>query len=468
MMPEPTLVPAAARVAPGTPRDGNLILDHYHDLLPRAIEACVPDPAPVSSVDGFDPGFALPELTPAVRRFFAPAVAAWRPLGSYRGHRLVLLDLTGNPATHTTKTYASLLIVARAVEYLRRTGEPVVIFSPTSANKGVALRDAVLRALEAGLADPDQLRVVTLAPASCRDKLRGSRLSEEARLRARNPVLIYPGADPEAVKSIGREFVRRHAGEYLRRTGARLWYTLDLANYLVADTARAFFEQAVDPPAPGHPRLHAHAVSSAFGLLGYHQGRQVLEAAGAADPALRPASLLVQHLGAPDMVLHLRTGGFDPAGLPTFHRDRQTGLAHQSTDPHYPAAAYDPAEILDRTFYTHQPATSARMDEIIHRYGGDGIVVSLHECLQRYPALVALLAGAGRGLPADPRALREWSVVMALTGVCNAVDRGLVAPDREIVVHGSGWYTAADCPPLTGAVEVTGVDEVAEALLERA
>ena len=90
-------------------------------------------------------GFLLPDLDDDVAGSSPrpwPAGTSW----TARQAPEPMLDLTGNPGTHTTKTFASLLIVARAVEYIRRTGEKVVIFSPTSANKGTALRDAVLRA----------------------------------------------------------------------------------------------------------------------------------------------------------------------------------------------------------------------------------------------------------------------------------------------------------------------------------
>ncbi|MEK8173017.1 DUF6002 family protein [Streptomyces sp. M19] len=67
--------------------------------------------------------------------------------------------------------------------------------------------------------------------------------------------------------------------------------------------------------------------------------------------------------------------------------------------------------------------------------------------MERYPQVRALLADARVELPADPRTLREWSLVMALTGILNAVDRGLV-PERDILVHGSGSYAADDYTPL--------------------
>jgi Family of unknown function (DUF6002) len=379
---------------------------------------------------------------------------------------LTLLDLARNPGTGTTKTFPSLLIVARAVEFIRRTGEMVMIFSPTSANKGIALRNAVLRAVDAGLVEPEHLRVVILAPVQCRAKFRSSRLATDPVLRALNPLLLLlDDREPERVKPLGRAFADAHAGDLRARTGMHLWYTLALPNYLVADTARAFFEFEVDPPERAErPRVHAHAVSSAFGLLGYHRGRAALEARGAASAAHRPASLLVQHLSAADMVLSLCRGGFD-AERPQY-RLGADGRFVQSTDPHFPYITDDPAEVLDPTFYTRRPVTSVEMNGLIETFGGTGIVVSRHECEQRYADLRVRLTGHDHGLPADPGELREWSLAMAFTGVCNAIDRGLLADNTDVVVHGSGWYSTADFEPVAddATVPVATVDDIASAV----
>lgn len=445
----------------------NLVLDSY-DRLPAVIARVVDDPGPVKDPGAFSPGFLLPELDEGTRRFFGVAEAAWRPLADTGGHPTALLDLARNPGTHTTKTFASLLIVARAVEYVRRTGERVLIFSPTSANKGTALRDAVLRAIDAGLVTPDQLRVAVLAPGGCLDKQRSSRLATDPELRRLNPLLRYDGERAEDVKALGREFVRRYAETAHDRAGLNVWFSLELRNYLIADAARAFFEHRVAPTAGAAPRVHAHAVSSAFGLLGYNLGRDLLEADGEASPDDRPGFLLVQHLGTPDMVLHLRHGGFDRARVPAYRLEEDTGLHRQDDDPRFPAVTYDPAEVLDPTFYTHEPATAPSMTGLIQRHGGDGIVVSLAECLSRYPALRRQVGGGEHPLPNDPRRLREWSLAMALTGVANAVDRGLVEGGTELVVHGSGSYGTADYEPVQDAAvrPVTGVEDIAAAVLD--
>jgi hypothetical protein len=436
----------------------NLILDYY-DRLPGVIARCVEDVAPVKDPTAFSPGFLLPEPDAAMRDFFAVAEARWWELGEHDGGRLSLLDLTRNPGTYTTKTLASLLIVARAVEYIRRTDESVLIFSPTSGNKGTALRDAVRRAVRCGLVGAEQLRVAVLAPAACREKLRGDGPDP-----ALNPVFLYDGDQPEDVKAIGRAFVDGYAA----KLPANVWFSLELRNYLIADAARAFFERDVEPTAGARPRLHAHAVSSAFGLLGYNLGRDILETEPGADPEDRPGFLLVQHLGTPDMVINLRHGDFDRSRLPAYIVDPASGLYVQDVDPRFPKATYDPDEVLDPTFYTRAPATSPAMNALIERHGGDGIVVSLYECLQRYPQVRGLLSGTDRTPPADPRRLREWwSLTIALTGVLNAVERGIAGTDRDIVVHGSGTYARTDYPPLdlAATVPVRSAEDVARTLL---
>jgi hypothetical protein len=437
----------------------NLITDYY-DLIPAAVERCRPPAGGAAGTPSFAPAFDLPALTDDVREFFAVATTSWRRLGVHGGHPIQLLDLTANPGTRTTKTFASLVMVARAVEHIRRTGEAIRIFTPTSANKGIALRDAVSRALDAGLVKPDQLSVVVLAPASTRHKFRHDRLASDPALRAANPLLRLVGGAPENVKPLGRAFVDAYAEEAYTRHGINLWYSLDLRNYLVADAGRAAFEADVSPTSAAPRRWHAHSVSSAYGLLGYNLGRDVLEAAGRADPADRPGFLLVQHLGTSDMVLNLRHGTFSRDNAPAYRFDPATGAHVQYDDARFPTVTDDPAEVLDPTFYTREPVTSPSMNALIERFGGDGIVVSRRECLERYPLLREWF-----DLPADPGELREWSIVMGLTGVLNAIDRGLVPDGHEIVLHGSGCYHAGDYVEAEPDAEVSTVDDIAAAVL---
>lgn len=458
---------SAVGVVPATPavQTGNLVTDFYDDI--RRLSAAT-WPAPVrDDRTRFTVGGALPDLTPAVRRYLEAAEVSWHEMGYYRDHRLVLLNLARNPGTNTTKTFASLLIVARAAEFIRRYGEPVVIFSPTSANKGTALRDALARALSCGLVEPEQLRVVVLAPAANAAKLRANALSADRRLARLNPVLTSDDPVAETVKALGRRFVDDYAEKVHREHGSHLWYSLDLDNYLIADVGRALFEHAVAPvDAADRPRTHAHAVSSAFGLLGYHLGRDMLERDGRSDPTRRPHSLLVQHLGTPDMVLHLRYGDFDRDRVPRYRPDPVTGHLQQRHDPHFPLLTTDPGEVLDPTFYTRRPATADRMTDIIKRHGGDGVVVSGLECAQRYAQAAPLLADAGFRVPEDPATVREWSLMMALTGVLNGIDRGLVDPAHDLVVHGSGWYTDEDVRALTGSelTPVSSADDIFRAV----
>ncbi|MFD9305179.1 DUF6002 family protein [Streptomyces sp. NPDC060048] len=428
-------------------------LAHYYEHVQEALHTLLGRPqdpgAPGGGTPGggdFTPGTALPALTDPVRHFLSVSDIAHAPMPSYRGKRLSLLDLTGNPATMTTKTFASLLIVARAVRFIRDTGQRVSIITPSSANKAIALRDAVLRAIDAGLVTPQELNVVVIVPAGSVPKLRSSLLATDPHLRARNPIAVYHGDHPGAVKTLARAVVDDHSGELSRSADTHLWYTLQIENYLAADTVRALSEAEFFAPAPGVPRLHAHAVSSAYGLLGHAFGRTVLPRALRQD-SLPPHYFLVQHLGAPDMVLDLYHGSCDPSFAPRYAYDPATGLYRQDQDERFPKVTFDPQENLDSTFYTRNPPTRERMTSLIHADGGGGIVVSLAECLERYGHVRALLGEAGVTLPADPRSLREWSLVMAVTGVLNAVDRRLVQED-DILVHGSGSYSVADFAPV--------------------
>jgi hypothetical protein len=433
----------------------------YYDEVRGAIELL--DPFDDRDA-GFEPGFELPELTDSVCAFYAASRLRTVAIGRYGDVALRMLDLTGNPRTRTTKTNPSLLMVARAVRYIQRTGERIMILTPTSANKGTALRDAVLRAIEHRLVEPAQLQIATVAPAGSRDKLWASALVDDPELRRRNPLFLYGGAVPADVKLIAQRYAATHGRTLRDHHGVNLWYTLDLRNYMIADTLRAFFEADHMPPEHGAVRFHAHAVSSAYGLLGYHLGRRVL--AGASPDATHPSFLLVQQLRTPDMVCSLRFGTHSSDAMPSYSYNPESGLLEQTADPAFPYRALALDETIDATFYTRNPPTSALIDPIVARHGGGGIVVSLHECLERYAAIRARLAGAGVDLPSDPRRLREWALVMVLTGVCNAIDRGIVPAGADVVVHASGNYADGSFEPVRAeqAVPVRECDDMVEAM----
>ncbi|OLE25128.1 MAG: hypothetical protein AUG49_11690 [Catenulispora sp. 13_1_20CM_3_70_7] len=384
----------------------------YADEVRGALTALGADRPPDA---GFTPGFALPAVDDRVRRYFSACQLAVADLGDYRGRRLRMLDLMRNPRTKTTKTGPSLVIVARAVEFIQRTGEPVLLVSPSSGNKVTALRDAVLRAYETGLATPEQLGIVVVVPGSSVHKLWDSPLSADPALRARNPVVTYDGRDRADVKALAQSLVDGHGAAIRDEFGVHLWYTLEIGNYLVADVIRAAAEEEFLPRAEG--RLHVHAVSSAYGLLGHDLGARRLAAARGGKPTAH--YFLVQHLDTADMVLSLYHGSVSREHRPAYRLDEATMLYRQDDNPRFPAVTYDPGEIL----------------------------VSLYEVLQRYPLLRAMLGRAGTPLPADPRDLREWSLVMALTGILNAIDRDLV-DETDILVHGSGTYSVDDFSPI--------------------
>ncbi|ASO21092.1 hypothetical protein FHR81_002060 [Actinoalloteichus hoggarensis] len=442
--------------------DSRSLLTRYYDLLAEFAARSEP---PASSVD-FEPSMRLPELDDKVVEFLSPATAGLYELGDVRGLPVRLLDLRQNPRTQTTKTFASLIIVARAVNHIRETGEPVILFSPSSGNKAVALRDAVARALTAGLVEPDQLRVVTLTPAQTTGKLRRSILSEDAELRRLNPVFVLDDAPPEAVKQVGREFTRLYVDSGFDRI--RLWHSLRLENYRVADIVRALYDFEFGLAGRTDLRtVHAHAVSSAFGLLGYASGIEVLKERGHA--VADPSFLLVQHLATCDMVLHSVEGSFDRGNVPAYAM-RPDGVWVQDRSDHFPHRTWSPQETLEHTFYTHEPATAAEMSGLVSAHGGTGVVVSLLECMDRYAECRALLRASAVPLPEDPRDLTEWSLVMAVTGVLNAIDRGLLRDADGVTIHASGTYGRDDYTPLPSEWinHVDGAAQVLDAVLDRA
>jgi hypothetical protein len=411
-------------------------IDHYYPEVQHALLQLTQDAVPTTD-EGFTPGPQLPELTSQVRDYLSVSSLAHTAVVDYQGHAISLLDLTRNPATKTTKTFASLVIAARAVRFIRDTGQRVTIVTPSSANKAVALRDAVLRAIKCGLISSDELNIVAIVPAGSSHKLRNSELSTDSELRRRNPIAVYTGSSPGAVKTIATSAVNTYRGLVESTAKTNIWYTLKLENYLGADVVRAYAENDFFPSAVGRRRLHAHAVSSAYGLLGHAYGRQLLQHRAT---SVAPGYFLVQHLGAPDMVLGLYGGGgggFDAA--PRYTYDNAEGVYRQGGNRHFPHVTFDPDEVLDSTFYTRNPPTIPRMNALIRAHGGGGIVVSLKECLDRFGQVRMLLRSAGIVIPSNPSHIQEWSLVMAFTGVLNAIDRGLVDVD-DIVVHGSGSY----------------------------
>ncbi|MFC9431535.1 DUF6002 family protein [Streptomyces sp. NPDC056987] len=417
-------------------------IEHYYSRIGSTLSLLCGHQA--SDSREFNPGTELPELTPEVRNYFSASSLSYARLGEYRGKRLALLDLAQNPGTRTTKTFASLVLVARAIRFIQDSGQRIMILTPSSANKATAMRDAVQRAIQFNLVSPEQLSVSVIVPKGSAPKLWESDLYRNSQSQVRNPVAIYSGAEPSSVKALARHVVENYGTAFKDATGVNLWYTLDLNNYRAADVIRAFTEAEHFPS--GLPRLHVHAVSSAYGLLGHAQGYKLL------DESLRrriphPRYFLVQHLGTPDMVLSLYHGNTDKVGHPEYSYDERTGLFEQKSDPRFPYMTMDPGETLDTTFYTRTPVTSPLMNALIQTHGGGGIVVSLHECLKRYPQIKALLQHASVKLPADPRVIREWSLVMAMTGILNAIDRGLIS-EEDIVVHGSGCYSLHDYAPL--------------------
>lgn len=253
-------------------------LAHYYDVLKGAMNGYQRSADFVPS-DQFLPDFDLPVLDATMEKFLQPSGIGVADLGDYGDCSLRLLNLMGNPGTRTTKTFGSMINVARAVHHIRTTGERVVIITPSSGNKATALRSAVERAVTVGLVRDTELQIVTAVPEASRHKLWSSALSDDPRLRELNPMAVLPCEVPVHVKLMIAEFMSQHSEEFQQRYGVRLWHTLELRNYMVADMVRALAEHDLMPDS-GRGRIHAHSVSSALGLLGLQFGHDELAKLG--------------------------------------------------------------------------------------------------------------------------------------------------------------------------------------------
>jgi Family of unknown function (DUF6002) len=282
------------------------------------------------------------------------------------------------------------------------------------------------------------LRVSVVIPASGLPKLWASALEDGGELQRMNPICVWDGEDREGVKRLVTGFVESDAQRVLDEDGFRVWDSLHVDNYMVADVVRAFAE--VDAwGVPQQPRLHAHTVSSAYGFLGHDLGTEIGGHGGAAA-----RYLMVQHLATPDLVLWSHTGRIDDADVPAYHQDPATGRFAQNDSLFFPPTVEALQEIVEPTFYTRRPPTLERIADRLPGARGRGMVVSRQECRSRYAEVMERLAAFTDVQPIDDQDdVREWSLVMAFTGAMNAIDRGLVE-EAEIVVHGSGFYGASD------------------------
>jgi hypothetical protein len=426
------------------PTSKSLISRYYQGIL-RAEALIAEQTAGRVSEDDFQPG-ALPRvLSKALVDFFAPATHEQRRLPSYRERNLRLLNLLSNSDTQTTKLTASLCMVARAINHIEQTGESILIVITTSGNKGTALRYAVERAIEMGLVQPAQLRTMMILPSCSNKKLRSSPLFTNSTLRELNPIVLYNGQQPERVKPLGKEFQRCFAEKLLKEQNTRIWYSLGLDNYRIADSALAFldYENALNQDS-GKKRLNAQAVSSAYGLLGYHLGREVLVNEGLTDWDSNPGYFLVQQINIPDMILHCYFNSFSKSNIPEYFPSQIDGRLIQRTDAHFPLILGEAEAPLEQTFYTREPVTSPQVTSMIHRHGGGGIAVSTQECLAQLPLIRKLLEPQGLSIPKKAEDIREWAVIIGLTGIINAIDRDIIPEDVEVTFFATGFSKADD------------------------
>ena len=83
------------------------------------------------------------------------------------------------------------------------------------------------------------------------------------------------------------------------------------------------------------------------------------------------------------------------------------------------------------------------MSQLIQRFGGGGIVISLVECFERYGLVRELLRHANITVHSDPRLITEWSSLMAMVGTIEAIERGILSEGTTVTVHGTGYYASS-------------------------
>ena len=120
----------------------------------------------------------------------------------YKDYSIELLNLMSDPSTNTTKTFPTLLTVAKLIHHIEKTGETVIILTPSSGNKATAFRAAVEKAIEKKLVAAEKLRTITLIPRESVSKFRASKLYNDKKLNKLNPVFIYSGDESDDVKKI--------------------------------------------------------------------------------------------------------------------------------------------------------------------------------------------------------------------------------------------------------------------------
>lgn len=406
-----------------------------------------------------DDFFSLPELTEDYIKFFEHTKISIHSLNNYKNHSINLLNLMSDPDTNTTKSFASLLTVAKLINHIKTTNETIILLTPSSGNKAIAFRSAVARAITMGLVPKEKLRTFSIIPKRSQEKFRESVLYQDKTLRELNPFFIFSGDEPEDVKRIVYNFYQKNV-PILMNKGIRLWYSLHINNYKIADSIRAFFDYEMFHFEKNSTlfknRWHAQAVSSAFGLIGYNLGCEVLAQQNLLSKADFPGYMLIQHAATPDMILHLYNQTFSRSHFPQYAYSEQENLFVQHENPHFPYYTYDLNEILEPTFYTHKPATAGFMTGLINTYGGTGIVVSLAECINRYPLIRRMLQEVDIHLPPDLRRVGEWSTIIALTGILNAIDRNLIPSKKLINLHATGFYTKKETvnPAMLDLIEI--------------
>jgi threonine synthase len=316
------------------------------------------------------------------------------PALDYRGVQIDLLDESSLMHTGTFKSSLAAVAVADALAR-GRAGFVTV----SAGNTAQAM---------AAYAAPHGLECFLFVTAVSHYKL-------DRRLLAHPNVHLFEIDRPEQeLKRLGAAFGRRAAVLTLPTPEQQLTGNKVRALYLAGQHRE------------GRPRYDwiAQSLSGGFGPLGFYEGIAELAARGHWPAGAAPALLGVQQEG--NCPLAARSKAAQPNGR---------------------------VPLLEPTLYATRPAGAAGLRQIVGRYGGAIRAVSNRSYLAREDEFIERVQQrgitCGRALLAPGRPPVERSGLLALAGVFEAVERGIIPRGSRVLV----CFTGGCSPDLTEPVE---------------
>jgi threonine synthase len=332
------------------------------------------------------------------------------PLGAHEEVELLVCDESSGMASGTYKALDACLTVAM----VERAGVGRVVTS-SGGNLGHAL---------ARYCHARDIEVFCFQPRSTRYKLDASTLAF-----GRVHVVSAELPEPE-IKALARRFATRFG----------LLHVPALAWRLAASAPRALhvLEAVQDGPRP--VQWIAQAMCAGYGPVGIYDCFARLVDGGLLAPERVPRLLGVQQLANAPMVRAWSEGA------------REIGERHRQARP----GAY-----IEPGLYNTDPgANYTRLFEHLERFGGALVGVDAHSYERHAERLARRLADAGVVLTRRPggEELLEKAGLLAAVGLCEAIERGLVAPGERALSLLTGGVRTTSPPPATAKppLEVDG------------